>query len=61
MAKRVLKVCLQSRATADGRERLARAVSWVIERAPRRKRVDRDEDDESIDERIELFLDQGNR
>lgn len=60
MAKRVLKVCLQSRATADGRERLARAVSWVIERAPS-KHVDRGEHDESIDERIELFLDQGNR
>ena len=61
MARRVLKVELRSHATANGRERLARAVSWMIDRAPSRRIVPSDEN-ESVDEKsMELFLEQGNQ
>lgn len=36
MAKRVLHVRLKSQPVADGRERLARAVSWMIDHAATR-------------------------
>ena len=38
MAKRVLHVQLKSQPTADGRERLARAVSWMLDHARGRAR-----------------------
>jgi hypothetical protein len=36
MTKRVLHVQLKSRPTADGRERLTKAVSWMVEHAKKR-------------------------
>jgi len=39
MAKRVLHVQLKSQPTADGRERLSRAVSWMMDHARARARL----------------------
>ena len=49
MAKRVLRVEWQSHPTADGRERLAKAVNWVLEHASKRAPPPRlDAEDEAL-------------